>query len=958
MAAGGEAGTLGLVPDEGVSPATPCLAEDEALDFVDGALEPARRDEAARHLEGCTTCRLLVSELAREGAAPEERPAPGMVLGGRYVLGPLLGAGAMGVVYEAYDPELQRKVALKLLKASDGPVEPGRQERLRREAQAMARVSHPNVVPVYDVGSWRGRAFVTMERVEGEPLSARVRAGADWRQLLGLFVQAGRGLAAAHRAGLVHRDFKPDNVLVDGEGRARVTDFGLARFERGAPAAPEAGRGAPLRSSLAGTPAYMAPEQLRGEAADAKSDQFGFSVALYEAIYGLRPFGGQSAEALLGAMASRGPARPPRKRAPAGLERALGRGLRFDPAERFPSMDALLDALERAARSRAGPGALVGALVAASTLAAGWGLRARSPSCEGARAELADAWGGARKEAVRRALLGSGVSYAEGAWQSVERSLDRYAADWAAMREDACRATYVRREQSEEALRARNACLDQRRWELEALALDLSSPAADVAHKAAEASQSLASLRECANPKALLASPARAGAEDMRRQLAAVRVATVLGRVEGSRGLSLDLVARARAAGERLVEAQALEALGNAHRELGAIDESERNHLDAYRIADAIDADYVRVDSALSLAFVTACDRGELRQGRHWVELGRSALERLGGDEALGASVAFMDGTVWACAAHFGEAVEALGRAADALERSPGRERAAAVAALNLAVALQYSGRFEASLGAIERAERVALATFGPNHPLAAEASLSRAVVATSLGRHRDARALLEAATSCFEAALSEGHPQTARTRGALCLNRAHLGEADAAAECLRRLVAKAEGAPAEGQRPPGPSGNLRAELRSMLGEALVLAGRAAEALPLLERTRDELGASEREGVPHPYLGLVLISLGRALLDLGRRDEAAATLERAGRSFATFEPGALDVSAQRFHLARALADADPARARSLAHDALARLRALPGEGAAPRAAEIEAWLRRPQGGAQGAIRRR
>ncbi len=957
MAAGVEASTLGRVSGDRASPAPRCLDEDEALDFADGALEAARRDDVARHLEGCTTCRQLVSELARAGGAAEEGPAAGAALGGRYALGAVLGAGAMGVVYEAFDPELERTVALKLLKASE-PSESGRQERLRREAQAMARVSHPNVVPVYDVGSWQGRAFVAMERIEGGSLSARVRAGADWRELLGLFVQAGRGLAAAHRAGVVHRDFKPDNVLVDAEGRARVTDFGLARFERAAPAALEAGPGAPLRSSLAGTPAYMAPEQLRGGEADAKSDQFGFAVALYEALYGRRPFEGQSATALLGAMAADGPARAPRSRAPARLERVLARGLRFDPAERFPSMDALLDALERAARSRAGAAALAGALAAAGALATVWGLGAQAPACEGAGAQLAGAWGGARKEAVRRALLASGVSYAEGVWQSVERSLDRYAADWARTREEACRATYVRREQSEEALRASNACLDQRRWELEALALDLSSPAADVADKAAEASQSLSSLRECANAKALLSSPARAGSEGLRRQLAAVRIATVLGRFDGSRELSLDLVARARAAGDRLVEAQALEALGNVHLERGAIDEAERNHLDAYRVADAIDADYVRVDSALSLAFLTACTRGEHRQGRHWVELGRSALERLGGDEALAASVAFMDGTVWACAARFGEAVGALGRAADALERSPGRERAAAVASLNLAVALQYTGRFEPSLGAIERAERIALATFGPDHPLAAETSLSRAVVATSLGRHRDALAQLEAATSRFAAAFGEGHPQTARARGALCLNRAYRGEADAGAECLRGLVARADGPP-EGRRgPPGPAGDLRSELRSMLGEALVLAGRPGEALPLLERTRDELGASEREGVGHPYVGQVLISLGRALVDLGRRGEAAEALERAGRSFETFQPGPLDVSAQRFHLARALADVDPARARSLADDALARLRALPSEGAAARAAEVEAWLRRPPGATKGAARRR
>ncbi|HEU4412277.1 MAG TPA: serine/threonine-protein kinase [Polyangiaceae bacterium] len=940
--------------------ATRCLDEDEALDFVDGALGPARRDEAASHLERCAACRQLVSELAREGGPPEEGPAPGEAIGGRYVLGPVIGAGAMGVVYEAYDPELERKVALKLLKASDGPGEPGRQERLRREAQAMARVSHPNVVPVYDVGSWRGRVFVAMERVEGLPLSALLRAGVDWRRALGLFAQAGRGLGAAHRAGVVHRDFKPDNVLVDGEGRARVTDFGLARVERRSPADPGAAGGALMSSSFAGTPAYMAPEQLRGEAVDARTDQFGFCVALYEALYGRRPFDGGDAAALLGAMASGEFDRPARRRAPARLGRALERGLRFAPAERYPSMDALLDALERAARAKARPAALAGALLAAGGLAAaaGWALRARAPSCEGAGAQLAGVWGPARKDAVRRALLASGAPYAEGVFRSVERSLDRYAADWATMREDACLATHARREQSEELLRARNACLDQRRWELEALAEHLSAPSADAAEKAAEAGQSLPSLRECANAKAVLSPHAREGSEARRRTLAAVRVATVLGRFEGARGTALELVEQARRAGERLLEAQALEVLGNVHLEFGAVDESEQSHLDAYRLADALDADYVRVDSALSLAFLASCSRGEHRQGRRWVELGRSALERLGGDEALGAALAFMDGTVWACAAHFDEAVPALARAAEALERSPGHERAAAVASLNLAAALQYAGRFEDSLAAVERVERVTAATFGPRHPFGAEAAFSRAVVANALGRHRDARAQLEAAAAGFAAAFGDAHRQTLRARGALCLTGTYLGEADAAVACLRRLLEEAARSPDASRRMPGPSGDARDELGSLLGEALVAAGRPREALPLLERTRDELRASDREGVDHPYLGLVLTSLGRALLDLGRRDEAAAALERAGRTFGTYDPGPLDVGRQRFALARALAGADPARSRALAEDALARVRSAPGEGALRPAAEIEAWLGRRKGPAAGAQSRR
>ncbi|WP_434387001.1 serine/threonine-protein kinase [Melittangium boletus] len=247
---------------------------------------------------------------AGSGAGSADKSARGPLPDGqvgRFIPLKVLGQGGMGVVYAAYDPDLDRKVALKLLLVKDGDtdVQLGR-ARLLREAQAMARVSHPHVIPVFEVGTWAGQVFVAMELVEGgtlrEWLNARPRS---WREVLEKYLAAGRGLAAAHAAGLVHRDFKPANVLVGRTGRVHVTDFGLARPvaqpELEDPAASEdtprsphpllaPGASLTLSGMVMGTPRYMSPEQFRGDVLDARSDQFSFCAALYMGLYGTRPF--------------------------------------------------------------------------------------------------------------------------------------------------------------------------------------------------------------------------------------------------------------------------------------------------------------------------------------------------------------------------------------------------------------------------------------------------------------------------------------------------------------------------------------------------------------------------------------------------------------------------------------------------------------------------------------------
>jgi hypothetical protein len=336
-----------------------CLDEATVLGLAAGTLDAEGRTRALEHVARCEGCRELVAETAKSlGTSAETRPAEMLEEGatiGRYRLLTRIGAGAMGVVYAAYDTVLGRRVALKFLQTRSLEVDEGEPfpARLAREARSMARLSHPNVVGVYDLGEHDGRLFVAMELVEGPTLTEWLRSGRSVRAILDVIIGAGRGLAAAHARGVVHRDFKPDNILVAADGRARVTDFGLARALDDIASVPGRATGPVGTSvvtragSIVGTPFYMAPEQLRGRAASDRSDQWSFAVVLYEALCGERPFDGDTLTALAQSI-EEGRLRPFRRGTgvPRRVEHALLRALRARPEARFESMAAMLRALE------------------------------------------------------------------------------------------------------------------------------------------------------------------------------------------------------------------------------------------------------------------------------------------------------------------------------------------------------------------------------------------------------------------------------------------------------------------------------------------------------------------------------------------------------------------------------------------------------------------------------------
>jgi hypothetical protein len=963
LAAGGAGGdALAAGGAEGGEGEGTCLTEDEVAAYVEGEAAPGERARAEAHVAWCAACRRLVSELVRAAGA-DAGPAAEPVAGargepargdrvGRYVVLSRLGAGAMGVVYAAFDPELERRVALKLLAPAPPAERRAREWRLRREAQAMARVSHPNVVPVFDVGAWAGRVFLAMELCDGAPLSRWCAAARPAGQVLARLVEAGRGLEAAHRAKLVHRDFKPDNVLV-GEGGARVTDFGLASFA-GAPAPGPVALGEPTGAltatgALVGTPAYMAPEQLRGGAATALSDQFAFCVTAYEALCGVRPFAGASVGELLAAIEAGEPAAPaPGRRPSAGVLRALRRGLAAAPERRFGSMGELLDALapRRPRRRRA----LAALAALAATVAAGAGplwRRARPPEaapCVGAGEALGGAWDGARRERVARAL---GAGPPETA-PRVEAALDRYARAWGEARTAACAATYVRREQSEEVLALRYACLDRRRDELDALTAAFGRADAAAARKAIPAAEGLADPAACGNvasllaPEPLPADPARrAEALAVRRDLGPVKAASALGQYREGAAAAAALVPRARAAGHRPLEGEALYWHGFFVDHLGDAAAAERSLVEAYLAAEAGRDDATKAKAASVLAWVLADSPPRRPEAQRWSDVAFAALARLGPDERLEAKLLHNHAAMLILAGRPDEAGDALARS-EALETRlgvPAWSRGLGLSTLGTLRAGQ--GRYAEAAAVTARARDLLAASLGDAHPLVAGCDFSLGTFATHLGDLERARRHLTGARHLFAAEFGPASVMALQAHSNLCHVAWRADDVGEAVACWREVRAAALAA-------FGPEHDVTANASLRLANAVAEA-HPREALALLEGHAVPPVTEYKGGDPDP--GIAWLARGRAALAARDRAAGARALRQAVATLASPFSDPYDLAEAEFALARALPAG--AEARAVAERARERLLALETEAPAPTplALALDRWLGRTPAGA-------
>jgi eukaryotic-like serine/threonine-protein kinase len=823
---------------------------------------------------------------------PTHALEPGNVVG-RHVVLHRLGAGGMGVVYAAYDPELDRKVALKLLlPGMAGPV--GR-TRLLREAQALGRLSHPNVVAIHDVGTVGEQVWLAMEFVQGQTLCDWLGTRRRWQDLLAVFRSAGEGLAAAHAAGLLHRDFKPANVMVGDDGRVRVMDFGLARVrpeaaslhleEFGALPAFDTSMEVTRAGTVMGTPAYMAPEQFGSEELTAAADQFAFCVTLWEALYGERPFSGTTwMEISDSVLAGRLRTPPNRRAAPSWLRRACERGLSVDPQDRWPSMSALLETLATGrTRARArrrlvtvGVLAVLGAGVEGSRR---YDLAQREAACEASGAEIETAWSPARELELRDALVATGVSHAATTADKAIPWIEQQAAAWREARVEACLDGDVRGRWDADTLDRSLWCLDERRMALESLVGELTLADADVLHKAVTAAAGLASVAPCRDERALevLAPPPELDREAIRAVRAAVARAASLehaGRYDEGLALAREALARAEGLQWRPLVAAARVTMGSILDKSGAFAEAETALADAYFDAAEGLAPEVAFEAASALVLVVGNRSARPAEGRHWGRLAELSLVSLGEGEglrraALLHNLALIDDVTGARE----QARERAERALSIREQVLGPNHLQVAASLkNLANVLLNAGAHDRAEQLCERSVAIYEQALGPEHPSVAFALLELARIHTSNGAYDRALPLLERAMSIAERALGPEHPHVAAILNNLARTLNALGDHEQAERLQLRALASFERT--QGLEHPNVAACL-----SDLAAVHMATGAHDRALPLYERA---LSIYERAfGPDHADVARSLAyvaSVHRALGDYGR---AVSLYERA-----------------------------------------------------------------------------
>ena len=867
----------------------------------------------------------------RSAQSPTTAAIPGERIG-RYIILQRIGAGAMGEVFAAYDPELDRKVAIKLLHPERGDTTSttGR-SRFEREAQAMARLTHPNTITIHDVGEHRGRVFLAMEFVAGQTLGEWIEQPRGWQAVVGVFAAAGRGLAAAHLEGMVHRDFKPDNVMLtagDG-GRVLVMDFGLARAiddpaESTSNSVTELvtdealGHGSRLSSSLTrtgaltGTPAYMAPEQFLGRA-DARSDQFSFCVALYEALYGERPFAGENVAAIAFHV-SRGEISPPPpgRKVPTWLRRVVVRGLANDPADRWPDLPALVEALEHDPR-RARRGLVFG-LVGLAIVVTPLALSARQSErreaeraavCGGSEAELADLWSDERRTALRASMAATGLPYADRSASEVVELFDAWTARWVAGHRDACEASEVSRSQSVEVRDQRMRCLDRQRRYFASLVSELSAADSGALEAAVARSETLPVVERCSDLDYVAAAvpppndPAQAAAvAELRRELEPYRpapgahererLAVQLGELEHLRERAEPL-AYAPVLAE--IDVQLGRRLQAAQRSAEAELVLRRAYFSARRHSDSATS----IAAALELIDTIGDGLGRYRDGLDWGEHAEAEISLAGAPLDEAARLLAVNG-VHQLLSEIVEGEAAVRAALAIYERElPDNALDLARAQADLAGALIRQERFDEAGPYLDRARAIYLERLGPDHPKLGEIDELRVLEALE----RDPGAALIRASALVEFYERVGVIEDPRRAAAL----QNLGKAQLMDQQPDAARASWETAMALRERLYGPEHPVIAGL--LINLETLESGPLGPRIAALERA---IGMYEAAGARQSHRAAAAhANLGIRLFDIGDLEQAASHFERASELFSRSQGEATEqATTLRFYHALAL----------------------------------------------------
>ncbi|MEM6992456.1 MAG: tetratricopeptide repeat protein [Myxococcota bacterium] len=882
--------------------------------------------------------RALSSDTLEGGTAPPIQAGEQI---DRYAVLEAVGRGGMGQVVRAYDTRLQREVALKILHRR---TDPESRARIVREAQAMARMSHPNVVGVYDVhDSDDGMLFIAMELVVGETLAAWMRrADRAWPEVVAVFAQAARGLAAAHAEGLVHRDFKPSNVLIGEDGRVRVTDFGIARID-GAPVSSSSDEvsvlsGADLtrEGTVIGTPAYMAPEQHHGGDIDARSDQYAFCVALFEATVRKRPFAAQDHRELARLKRETSPKWP--NTLPAWLGDVVLRGLAVEPDDRWSGMPAILAALKP--KPKRWPKVVAG-VGATGVLAAALATEApEEESCGTQEARSVALWDQGRAERVRNGLAESGGAFGESTADRVTVALANWADAWSEEHLAACRgeggladAVQVQR----------TACLERRRERFVALGDQFEDADDEVREAAIRAVASLPDPSACADAKLLAAlTPPPSDPEAARvaaaleAELERVRALLSTGRLQRAREALDGLLTRARALQHPPVTGTALWLSGSATAQLGEIEEGVAQMTEAYAVLSGARAHHDAAKVAVSLAGATGNGLRKIDAGRVWATVAAATFDAFGATEYERASVQDTLGVLELLAGHASVAVSHHQRSVqlqggDADASSP----ELAESLTGLAASLQGAGRHDEARETFVRALAMAEHELGPMHPGVALLHNNLGVLDANLGHAELALQSYEKSLTIRGEVLGTTHPQYASTLSNSAQALFALGRLDEAKARAATALGTLEAALGPDHADVGTLVNLSAVLHDAAGDE-----ERAEAL--FVRSTEIIEA--QVGPEHPSLVAPLLGLGKYTLRRGDADGALAIGERALAIQRDNEANPVAHSSAQFLVARARwARGEPALARNAARAALAALDG-PGPDLAARRESIDRWL--------------
>ncbi len=956
--------------------AHPCPSDDQLLAFAEGLLGESQRRVAEQHLAACADCSAIVGATYRQSRNSEVTRV------GRYEVREELGRGGMGRVLKAYDPSLDRDVAIKLILpcALSGVAK----ERFAREAELLGALRHPNVIEVFDMGEFDGDPHFVMEFVDGDNLDAWSR-GRSAVEMLACLRGAGRGLAAAHAAGVLHRDFKPSNVIVGRDGRPKVGDFGLAGIEVAQTAPRDGGALDSLTKTGAvmGTLAYMAPELLDGGKATVASDQFAFCVTAYQVLYGSRPFFGGDARALSAAI-RRGEIPPPPAHVtiPGRARRALVRGLSPHPGDRFESMGALLHELRPARRGSALGLAAAGSAVALVAVAAFALTRTHPSSCSvGA---LDGVYDSAARDRIRAGFSGSDLPYAKASLRSTLEGLDAYAQGWRQGAMQACRAS-ERGALPPDALDVRMRCFKHAAQSFEAMVTVLEAPQEKHIERGGELVAALPDLHMCSDAEALRQfSVLPANADEAAQQEA-------LGPLL-SRAFTLVLAEDYDAAQEILeANGEALEAASYPPLKVRALglegrillkrldfEGARRASLQAHQLAveHRLDRDASRTATFLG----TICSStGRAQEAQRWFDVALALAEAADANQLKAFTLAAAS-RFYVKRGELDRAVDAARTAFELIEDDsayPATSRAEVL--LAYADRLFTRGGGDDGLVQLQEAQRILVALHGESHPAIAQVHLALQVRASRRGDYEGSFRHGAQAHRIVASVEGEGSLQTIAASVNLAIAHKELGRYDEAAEILQRADELLLESPADvsSMRIPVLTnlGNVRLGLadteaaRAALGRASALLETQSDQrsrsvlidglrshVELLDGNVEEArrlasGALEVSidvfGEDHFHTADVLTRLGHAELEAGNFALARDLLSRA---LAVEETSEADRGGTSFLLARATFE-DPeatvsARARGvrLARTAALALTSKPAYGALR--GEVVTWIQR------------